>query len=67
MTCDPTMETAIVIFTICELILMPFLEHYITLPLIKINIKFLMLLVKSNIFWDNTEYTKHARNKSLFK
>jgi hypothetical protein len=29
---------------------MPFVEHYITLPLIKINIKFLMLLVKSNIF-----------------
>jgi hypothetical protein len=29
---------------------MIFLEHYITLPLIKKYIKFLMLLVKSNIF-----------------
>jgi hypothetical protein len=28
---------------------MPFLEHYISLPLIK-NIKFLMLLLKCNIF-----------------
>jgi hypothetical protein len=29
---------------------MPFLEHYITLSLVKTNIKFLILLVKFNIF-----------------
>jgi hypothetical protein len=41
------METAKIsdVFTTNEPILMPFLEHYITLPLIK-KIKFLMLLVK---------------------
>jgi hypothetical protein len=31
------------------------------------NVKFLMLLVIANIFWDNIKYTKHAVNKSLFK
>jgi hypothetical protein len=46
-----------VIFTVNELILMPFIEHYITLPLIE-NIKLLMLLVKSSIFRDNIQYTK---------
>jgi hypothetical protein len=46
---------------------MPFLEHYITLPLIKESSKFLMLLVKSSIFWDNIKYPKHAINKALFK
>ena len=42
--------------------MLPFLEHYITLPLTKKYIKFLMLLVISNIFCDNVKYTKHARN-----
>ena len=31
------------------------------------SIKFLILLGKSGIFWDNIKYTKRARNKSLFK
>jgi hypothetical protein len=43
------METAIVSDIINELILMPFLEHYMALPLIKKDVKFVMLLVKSNI------------------
>jgi hypothetical protein len=46
---------------------MPFIENYVTWPLINKNIKFSMLLVKSNIFWDDIKCTKHARHKSLFK
>jgi hypothetical protein len=39
---------------------MPFVEHYMALPIIKKYIKFLMLLVKYNIFLHNIKYTKHA-------
>jgi hypothetical protein len=31
------------------------------------NIKFLMLLVQSNIFKGHIKYTKHAKKKCLFK
>jgi hypothetical protein len=43
---------------------MPFVEHYITLTPIK-NIKFVigLLLVKSNIFWDNIKYTNLNKHR----
>ena len=30
------------------------------------NIKFVMLLVQSNIFWDNIKYTKHAKKNNFY-
>ena len=43
---------------------MPFVEHYVTLPLILKNTKFSMLLVKSNIFGTilNTQWTAIAQS-----
>ena len=38
-----------VVYNIDKLILMPFLEQHITMPVIKTNIKYFMLLVKFNI------------------
>jgi hypothetical protein len=49
---------------------MPFLEHYITLPLILKNVKFFILFFKSNIFGailntENMQETNLYLNNSL--
>ena len=63
MTRNPTTQRAIAsdIYK-KKLILMHFLEHYVTLLLSIGNMKCLNVLVKFSIFWDNVKYTKHAGN-----
>ena len=59
------MEKAIASDTINELIITPFLKHYITLPLIKKNTKLVMFLVKFNGFKDSYAVAYNCKVYSL--